>query len=69
MLSRLIINPEIDHFTASLTGCECVDDPGTYTCGCCQNGGCPCAFRAPHQCVDCKHLDKCGKYPDLFNIV
>ncbi|CAG2228388.1 unnamed protein product [Mytilus edulis] len=59
---------EIDHFTASLTGCLCVDDPGAFTCACCQNAGCPCASLSPHQCVDCTHTDECGKYPDVFNI-
>ncbi|CAG2228376.1 unnamed protein product [Mytilus edulis] len=59
---------EIDHFTANLTGCECVDDPGAFTCACCQNAGCPCASKSPHQCVDCTHIDECGKYPDIFNI-
>ncbi|XP_052086620.1 uncharacterized protein LOC127723945 [Mytilus californianus] len=59
---------EIDHFTASLTGCLCVDDPGSFSCACCQNAGCPCASLSPHQCVDCKHQDECGKYPEIFNI-
>ncbi|XP_076084797.1 von Willebrand factor D and EGF domain-containing protein-like [Mytilus galloprovincialis] len=59
---------EIDHFTATLTGCMCVDDPGSFTCACCQNAGCPCASLSPHQCVDCRHQDKCGKYPEIFNI-
>ncbi|XP_076084789.1 von Willebrand factor D and EGF domain-containing protein-like isoform X2 [Mytilus galloprovincialis] len=59
---------EIDHFTASLTGCLCVDDPGAFTCACCQNAGCPCASKSPHQCVDCTHTDECGKYPDIFDI-
>ncbi|CAG2228396.1 unnamed protein product [Mytilus edulis] len=62
------VSKEIDHFTATLTGCMCVDDPGSFTCACCQNAGCPCASLSPHQCVDCRHQDECGKYPEIFNI-
>jgi len=57
---------EIDMYTASFTGCQCPHKPSSYTCACCQNGGCPCGAKQPNQCTHCSERVTCGQIPELF---
>ena len=53
-------------YTASFTGCQCPHKSSSYTCACCQNGGCPCGVKQPNQCTHCAESVTCGQIPELF---
>lgn len=57
---------EIDHYTATFTGCRCPYNNHLYDCACCQNGGCQCGEVQRNQCYDCYSKALCGLYPNLF---
>nr|XP_034300140.1 von Willebrand factor D and EGF domain-containing protein isoform X3 [Crassostrea gigas] len=57
---------EIDHYTATFTGCRCPYNTHPYDCACCQNGGCQCGEVQRNQCYDCNNKTLCGLYPTLF---
>ncbi|XP_061164841.1 von Willebrand factor D and EGF domain-containing protein-like [Saccostrea echinata] len=57
---------EVDHYTATFTGCRCPYNTNLFDCACCQNGGCQCGEVQPNQCTDCHNKAMCGKNPGLF---
>ncbi|XP_056012794.1 von Willebrand factor D and EGF domain-containing protein-like [Ostrea edulis] len=57
---------EIDHYTATFSGCRCPYNINVYDCACCQNGGCQCGEIQPNQCTDCNNKALCGTNPGLF---
>ncbi|XP_053404804.1 uncharacterized protein LOC123555193 [Mercenaria mercenaria] len=57
----------LDGYTLALADCTCMYDTTLYNCACCQNHeSCQCGAEHKNQCVDCKHMDQCGKKPWLF---
>nr|XP_034300143.1 von Willebrand factor D and EGF domain-containing protein-like [Crassostrea gigas] len=57
---------EIDHYTATFTGCRCPYNTNLFDCACCQNGGCQCGEIQPNQCTNCNNKALCGSNPGLF---
>ncbi|XP_056012796.1 von Willebrand factor D and EGF domain-containing protein-like isoform X1 [Ostrea edulis] len=57
---------EVDHYTATFSGCRCPYNINVYDCACCQNGGCQCGEIQPNQCTDCNNKALCGTNPGLF---
>ncbi|XP_045199354.2 von Willebrand factor D and EGF domain-containing protein-like [Mercenaria mercenaria] len=57
----------LDGYTLALADCTCLFDTTKYNCACCQNHeSCQCGAEHKNQCVDCKHMDQCGKKPWIF---
>jgi hypothetical protein len=57
-----------DPWTLAETGELCHFDPSLgNTCAKCAVGGCQCA-KNPNQCVECGHMEACGKKESIFGI-
>lgn len=64
--SHLFDFAEIDHYTATFTGCRCPYNTNLFDCACCQNGGCQCGEIQANQCTNCNNKALCGSNPGLF---
>lgn len=65
-LTNMFDIAEIDHYTATFTGCRCPYNTNLFDCACCQNGGCQCGEIQANQCTDCNSKALCGSNPGLF---
>ncbi|XP_060067975.1 von Willebrand factor D and EGF domain-containing protein-like [Ylistrum balloti] len=57
---------EINHYTASRSGCQCGFDKTRFDCACCRNEGCQCGDARPNLCTNCENIDFCATYPDII---
>ncbi|XP_060067972.1 von Willebrand factor D and EGF domain-containing protein-like [Ylistrum balloti] len=64
--SRSSAATEINHYTASGSGCQCGYDQVKFDCACCTNNGCQCGYTNPHICINCDHMTSCSTYPEII---